>query len=220
MSEVFKLEDLDRDGAIQEAEANVAASSRTGFLRQAVAAGGVVVGAGLLGPGLALAASKASKGDVAILNYALTLEYLEAAFYTEAVAKGALDGDLSRFATTVKAHEVAHVAFLKKALGSAAVKQPMFDFKGTTEKVATFVKTSMALEDTGVAAYAGQGPRIQDAKITAAALSIHSVEARHAAWIRQLAGGKGMDLPAPAAFDAAKSMAQVLAIVKGTGFLA
>ena len=91
------MEDLGRDGAIQEAEANVAASSRTGFLRQAVAAGGVVVPA--CWPGLALAASKASKGDVAILNYALTLEYLEAAFYTEAVAKGALDGDLSRFAT-------------------------------------------------------------------------------------------------------------------------
>ena len=160
-------------------------------------------------------AKPSKKQDVAILNYALTLEYLEAAFYTEAVAKGALSGDALAGAKIVKGHEVTHVKALKGVLGKKAVKKPKFDFKNTTGDQDTFLATAVALEDTGVAAYAGQGPRLSQKPIVVAALSIHSVEARHAAYFRTLAG---MTF-APKAFDQAKSMKQVLKIVKGTGFL-
>ena len=83
----------------------------------------------------------------------------------------------------------------------------MFDFKGTTGKQATFLKTAMALEDTGVSAYAGAAPMIANKKTLAAALSVHSVEARHAAWVRDIIGHGGMPLPAPAPFDPARSKA-------------
>ena len=105
-------------------------------------------------------AAPSKKQDVAILNYALTLEYLEAAFYTEAVAKGALSGDALSGAKIVRDHEVTHVKTLKSVLGKKAVKKPKFDFKNTTGDQDTFLATAVALEDTGVAAYAGQGPRL------------------------------------------------------------
>ena len=89
--------------------------------------------------------------------------------------------------------------FLKGALGSKAVKTPKFDFKGTTGAQATFLKTAMALEDTGVSAYAGAAPMIANKKTLAAALSVHSVEARHAAWVRDILGKGSNPLPAPAA---------------------
>ena len=77
----------------------------------------------------------------------------------------------------------------------------------------------MALEDTGVSAYAGAAPMISNKKTLAAALSVHSVEARHAAWVRDILGKGGNPLPAPAAFDPARTKAQVLKIVTGTGFI-
>ena len=76
--------------------------------------------------------TRASAGDVDILNFALTLEFLEAAFYAEAVSKGKLSGEAVKFATAVARDENAHVKFLKGALGSKAVKTPKFDFKGST----------------------------------------------------------------------------------------
>ena len=215
------LSELDVDGAIQEtAEAAREGLSRGDVLRRAALGGGALLGSGAIFGALpALASSKASSGDIAILNYALTLEYLEAAFYTEAVAMGKLSGETKTFAAVVKKDEVAHVQFLQSALGAKAVKKPKFNFKGTTANQAMFEKTAMALEDTGVAAYAGQGPRIADKKVLAAALSVHSVEARHAAWIRDIIGKGKARSPAPAAFDTAMSMAEVLKIVKGTGFI-
>ena len=171
-------------------------------------------------PASALASTtRASAGDVDILNFALTLEFLEAAFYAEAVSMGKLTGEAAKFAKAVAHDEAAHVTFLKGALGSKAVKQPMFDFKGTTGKQTTFLKTAMALEDTGVSAYAGAAPMIANKKTLAAALSVHSVEARHAAWVRDIIGHGGMPLPAPAPFDPALSKGQVLKIVTGTGFI-
>ena len=95
----------------------------------------------------------------------------------------------------------------------------MFDFKGTTAKQATFLQTAMALEDTGVSAYAGAAPMIANKKTLAAALSVHSVEARHAAWVRDIIGKGGKPLPAPAPFDPALSKAAVLKVVTGTGFI-
>ena len=215
--EALALESVDVDGATRETEDAVSADTRADFFRKAAIGGGSLIGGGVLLSGLpALAEARPSKKqDIAILNYALTLEYLEAAFYTEAVAKGALSGDALSGARIVRDHEVTHVKTLKSVLGRKAVKKPRFDFKNTTGDEDTFVATAVALEDTGVAAYAGQGPRLSQRPIVAAALSIHSVEARHAAYFRTLAG-----MPfAPKAFDKAKSMKQVLNIVKETGFL-
>jgi hypothetical protein len=215
--EALDISAFDADGALAETEDAAAGDTRAAFFRKAAVGGGALIGSGVLLSGMpALAQARPSKKhDVAILNYALTLEYLESAFYVEAVKKGAISGDVMQSAKVVRDHELAHVKALKSVLGKKAVKRPMFDFKNTTGDQDTFLKTAVALEDTGVSAYAGQGPRISQKAVVAAALSIHSVEARHAAHFRSLAG---MTF-APTAFDKARSMKQVLKIVKGTGFL-
>jgi hypothetical protein len=219
MSDLPTLRELDRDGAIQEAMAATAGDTRADLLRKGlIAGGGLVAGGALLGlPALGAAAKgKVSAKTVGILNFALTLEYLEAAFYAEAVSKGALSGPTAAFAKAVAAHEAAHVAYLKKALGSAAVKKPTFDFKGTTASQKTFQKTAYVLESTGVAAYSGQATNIAEAPVVMAAVSILTVEARHAGWIGAISG----QAPAPHAFDAPLTKGEVLAAVKKTGFIA
>jgi rubrerythrin len=221
-NDALTLGEIDRDGALAESAARVGIT-RGDALRRAVMGGGALVaGSAMLGalPGSALGAvTRASAGDVDILNFALTLEYLEAAFYAEAVSKGKLSGEAKTFAAVVAKDEAAHVGFLKGALGSKAVAKPMFNFKGTTGSRTAFLKTAMALEDTGVSAYAGAAPMIANKKTLSAALSVHSVEARHAAWVRQIIGHGGAPSPAPSAFDAPRSKAQVLKIVTGTGFI-
>jgi len=218
----LNLGEIDVDGALQET-AGRAGVTRGDALRRAVLGGGALIGgSALLGamPGSAMGAvTRATAGDVDILNFALTLEYLEAAFYAEAVSMGKLMGESKMFAMVVAKDEDAHVTFLKGALGSKAVKKPKFDFQGTTAKQATFLQTAMALEDTGVSAYAGAAPMIANKKTLAAALSVHSVEARHAAWVRQIIGHGGSPSPAPSAFDPARSKAEVLKVVTGTKFI-
>jgi hypothetical protein len=217
MSDPWTLEEVDVDGAIQEAAEKVDGGTRLAFLKKAgIGAGAVMMGGGVAAalPSLARAGTAAS--DVAILNFALTLEYLEAAFYAEAVKyAGKFDAKTAHFARVVAKHEAAHVAFLKSALGSAAVKKPNFNFKGSNHSTATFRATSQVLEDTGVAAYSGQGGNIKSKAILGAAVSILTVEARHASWMRTLRGIDG----APIAFDKSKTKAQILAAVKGTGFI-
>lgn len=211
--------ELDRDGALEEAAAGVDGHTRAAFFART---GAIIGGAAFFGgtfAGTALA-QDTPKSDVAILNYALTLEYLEAAFYKKALDGGALNGVDLRFAKVVEAHEQAHVAALKKTLGSKAVKKPTFDFKGTTDSAATFRSTAMTLEDTGVAAYQGQATSIKTKPVAEAAVSILPVEARHAAWIRSIIGkGSGTPSPAPDAFNPSMTMAEVLAAVGSTGFI-
>jgi rubrerythrin len=223
VSEHLTLDGVDQDGAIREAMHDTRGDTRADVLRKGlVGAGGLVAGGALLSlPALAGAATKkggVSKTTVGILNFALTLEYLEAAFYAEAVAKGALTGPTADLAKTVAADEQAHVDFLKKALGSAAVKKPVFDFKGTTADQGMFQQTAYVLENTGVAAYSGQAPLIKEVPVVKAALSILTVEARHAGWIGALIGTPSAP-PAPNAFDTPKTKAQILSAVKGTGFI-
>jgi rubrerythrin len=182
----------------------------------AIAASGALLGAL---PQFASAATTAATSDVDILNFALTLEYLEAAFYAEAVSKGALKGETKVFAKVVAGHEAAHVSALKSALGMHAVKMPRFDFKGTTENQAKFEATSEVLEYTGVSAYLGQVGNVQSKKVLGAAGSILPVEAWHAAWIADIRRHGGRPYPAPAAFATGKTMSQILAAVKGTGFI-
>jgi hypothetical protein len=217
----MNLAEFDHDEAVAEAVAGLQeGSTRASLLRRA----GLVAGVGgltALLPGVASARDGGSKrNDVKILNYALTLEYLEAAFYAGAVARGGYTGAVGRFASVVAAHEAAHVAALQQALGAKAVKRPSFDFKGTnTGHWKTFLKTSKLLEDTGVAAYQGQAPLIHQNAVLAPAGAILAVEARHAAWVRDLLyAGKSVK-PAPEAFSTPMTMSEVLSAVKKTGFI-
>jgi hypothetical protein len=204
---------FDADGALQETAEAARRHSRRAFLRTSgLAVGGAAVAGGLL-PGAATAATP--KGDVAIANFALTLEYLESAFYASALEHAGLTGEHRRFARLVHQHEAAHVTALRKMLGSAAVKRPRFDFGAAVQSQSAFTQTAITLEDTGVQAYQGQAPYIRSQGVFEAALSIHPVEARHAAWIRNLGG----QAPAPAAFNPSLTKGQVLAAVAATGFI-
>jgi hypothetical protein len=222
MSHLLRLEDVDRDGAVREAMDETSGDTRADLLRKGlVAGGGLLAGGALLGgPALAAAAKGGgvSKKTVGILNFALTLEYLEADFYAQAVAGGALSGEALALAKVIAAHEAAHVAFLKKALGQAAVAKPAFDFKGTTANQTTFLQTAYVLENTGVAAYSGQATNIAEVPVVKAAVSILTVEARHAGWVGAVIGTSAAP-PAPNAFDKPASKAAVLAAVKKTGFI-
>jgi Ferritin-like domain len=209
------LEELDADGAIQETAEKVDGDTRASFLKKAGLGTGAVLGSGAFMGALPSIAGAASTSDVSILNFALTLEYLEAAFYNEAVSKGRFSGEVGNFARIVASHENAHVAFLKGALGANAVKKPKFNFKGTTTNQAKFQATAQALEDTGVSAYLGQVGKISSKTILGAAGSILPIEARHAGWIRNINKVSG----APRAFEGARSKGQVLAVVKATGFI-
>lgn len=231
MSHHINLDELDVDGDVREV-AEEAGFDRSTFLRNGALGAGVVAGASIFGlPSLANAkissTRPSAKNDIRILNYALTLEYLEAAFYAAAVEQDNFASpELKQFATVVAKHEAAHVAYLEKGLGKAAVKPPTIDMAAAGKAISpeNFGPTAMALEDTGVAAYAGQGPNIKTRAYVKAALSIHSVEARHAAWIRFLLGGGAPGasfraFPAPGVFDNPKSEATVLKIVAGTGLV-
>ena len=220
--------------AAHDATEALEGDTRLGFLKKAGLAGGGLVGGGALlsalTPAAAMAAGKGrppakfGKGDIGILNYALTLEYLEAAFYNEATAnnkkktflKGAQE---QAFLKRVTADENAHVAFLKKALGSKAVKAPKVDFGNTTASASAFLKTAVALENTGVGAYSGQALNIVSPAYAAAALSI--LVGRGAARFGcRPAAEADLEEPLPdGAFDKPKTAAQVLKAVEATGFL-
>jgi rubrerythrin len=208
MSDHISLDLVDTDGAVREAEEAVAGDSRADFFRKAALTGGAVLGSGVvLGgfPEFAFAAKPSKKNDVAILKYALTLEYLENAFYVEALSKAGLTGaNLAAF-KVVQSHEATHVKTLKKVLGKAAIKTPKFDFGATTASQTTALATAVVLEDTGVAAYSGQAPHIKQVAVIEAAASILPVEARHASYLRSL----NNQLFAPKAFDKPLTMKQV-----------
>src|SRR3954465_8979554 len=161
------LEQIDRSGGVRdladEAGALDADGTRRDLLRRSGIAGAGLVAGGVLFNGLLSPAQaagimfstkkKSAANDAKIANYALTLEYLEAAFYKAAVDGGALkDADALDFAKTVAAHEAAHVAVLKKTLGKAAVTSPTFDFGAAVTDEMTFLKTSAAVEPVGTSA--------------------------------------------------------------------
>jgi hypothetical protein len=208
------LDRLDRDGALAETLGPLPHATRRTVLRILAAAGLIGSAAALSGAASADAAGE-PHGDVAILNYALTLEYLQSAFYTEVERIGALTGETARMARIVGRHERDHVRMLKDVLGRRAVAKPSFDFHGATDSQEAFVRTAVAFEDLGVAAYKGQAPRIASPAYLAAALAIHATEARHAAWIRRIAG----IVPAQSAFDQPASAAHVVQVVNSTHFI-
>jgi rubrerythrin len=153
------------------------------------------------------------QGDVGILNYALTLEYLEADFYARGVAANIL-GDDAKFIAPIAQHEAAHVEALLSTLqklGATPAKKPTFKYPdGTFTDKAMFLATAQTFEETGVKAYHGQVPVVQDKSILAAAASIAGVESRHAAVIADILGKK--QVPAP--FESHATIAATVTAVK------
>jgi rubrerythrin len=164
-------------------------SSRKALLLTAAAAGAIasVPPLGRLLRVRSAAASPSKAQDAKILQLVLQLEYTKVAFYEQALKDASLTGELRTFATTALEHEREHLAAVKKALGAKAGAKPSFDFGQKTKSADAFTRTAIALEDAAVAGYNGQATNLTKGTLAAAA-EIVSVEARHAAWVRAIAG--------------------------------
>jgi rubrerythrin len=188
--------------------------TRSAFLVRGTLAVGAVMGTAALSPAVSRALAQSSDGDVDVLNYALTLEVLEATFYARALEEvSGLGGDLRRLTMELRDNESEHVKTLTdtiEQLGGKPVEAPEFDFGDAFSSTSAYLKLANTLEDTGVSAYNGAAPQIRSEEVLGAAGSIAQVEARHAALIR-LQRDKP---PSPRAFDEASSMDDVLAAVK------
>lgn len=201
------------DMEVQEHKLGISSLSRRALLG-AGAAGAVVtvpVVGRLLQLGDALG-SPSKAQDVKILQLVLQLEYTQVAFYEEALADAQLSGDVRAFAQTALGHERQHLAAIKKALGSKAGAKPRFAFGDKTKSAGAFMRASVQLEDVAVAAYNGQAANLTKGSLAAAA-EIVSVEARHAAWVRALAG----EIAAPKPVDEPMTAQQAAAGLHALG---
>ena len=185
--------------------------SRSEVLLKGALAAGAVYGTLAVGPFVRKALAMSGGSDVDILNFALTLEYLESTFYAEAKSRAKASGELKSLVNLLAKDEQQHVEALEgtiKKLGGKPVAEPKFDFpySGTSG----FLKLAQTFEDTGVSAYNGAAPMIKSKEVLAAAGSIVQVEARHAAAIRL----QNKEEPAPAAFDTPLDEKQVLKAVE------
>jgi len=191
---------------------------RRNFLKWAgvLGVGGTLVAFGASLPGASGRSALAQTGsgtDLEILNYALTLEYLEADFYKQGIDAKILSGRELDLVTPIASHEASHVATITatiKQLGGTPVAKPTFKYPDGTFKRDTFLSTAKTFEELGVNAYHGQVTRVENPKILAAAASIAGVESRHAAILEDLTGGQ----PFPAPVESAKTMDEVLATAK------
>jgi hypothetical protein len=188
--------------------------TRESFLMRSTLAAGAAYGALSVTGLVSSALAESGGGDIDILNYALTLEFLETEFYTLAAkqVKG-LSSYESKLTRELRDNEAEHVDALAatiKKLGGTPVAKPAFDFGGAFASRTAYFKTANVLEDTGVSAYNGAAPMIASVDVLAAAGGIVQVEARHAAMIRLLRNKP----PAPLAFDKASEMDAILAAVK------
>jgi hypothetical protein len=185
--------------------------SRSDVILKGALAAGAVYGTFMVGPYVRKALAMTGGSDVDILNFALTLEYLESTFYDEAKTRAKASGELKSLISLLAEDEKQHVEALTatiKKLGGKPVAEPKFDFpyKDTAE----FLELAQTFEDTGVSAYNGAGPMIKSKEVLGAAGSIVQVEARHAAAIRL----QSSEEPAPEAFDPSLDEAQVLKAVE------
>jgi rubrerythrin len=185
--------------------------SRSDVILKGALAAGAVYGTLMVAPFVRSAFAASGTSDVDILNFALTLEYLESTFYEEAMKRVQATGELKKLLPTLASDEKQHVEALEgtiKKLGGKPVSKPKFDFEynGTAE----FLKLAQVFEDTGVSAYNGAAPAIKSKEVLGAAGSIVQVEARHAAAIALLNGKE----PAPSAFDSTLTEKQVLKAVE------
>lgn len=185
--------------------------SRGAVILKGALAAGAVYGTFMAGPFVRRALAAGGSSDVDILNFALTLEYLESTFYAEAMKRAGAKGELKKLVDLLASDEKQHVEALEgtiKKLGGKPAKEPKFNFEYDDTK--GFLELAKTFEDTGVSAYNGAAPRIKSKEVLAAAGSIVQVEARHAAAIRL----QDEEAPAPDAFDPSLEEAQVLKAVK------
>ena len=162
--------------------------------------------------------------DLDVLNYALTLEYLEADAYKAINDAGILSGRASTYFKAFGGHEMEHVSAITatiQQLGGTPVSKPAFDFSGVPSDPMEVVKFFQTVEAVGASAYRGAAPSIQNHDVLTAALQIHANEAEHAAALADLVA-PGTNLFSPDAFGAERTPAQVLEIVgpwlpSGTG---
>jgi hypothetical protein len=182
--------------------------TRASFILRGAMTAGAVYGAAAVSPYVGNALG-AGGGDVDILNFALTLEYLETDFYKHKAKAVNLSGEAKSLAALIAGHEQEHVDALTKAIkaaGGTPAKQPKFVFPVTDQ--ASFLKLAYVLENTGVGAYNGAGPSLSNPAYLAAAGSIVQVEARHAAAIGLLTN---QSVTPDGGFDKPLTKAQVLA---------
>lgn len=182
--------------------------TRGSFILRGALAAGALYGASAVTPFVSQALAAGGGGDAEILNFALTLEYLEAAFYNVKGKELALTGQAKSYSKMFGEQESSHVEALTttiKQLGGTPVKSPRFVFPAGNQ--AAFLALASTLENTGVGAYNGAAPSIQSKEVLAAAGSIVQIEARHAAAIDLLIGRS----PTPSGgFDVPLTKAQVL----------
>ena len=210
------LAEIDVDGALRETAAQAFPETRGAFLRRSLGAVGALGAGAVLARDAGAAPVAATKNDVAILRFDLVLEYLQSGLYTEAERLGALTPKTLAWARVVGAHERAHVQALKTLLGRNTVRSPGFNYRGVTADEPAFIKTAVAFEDLTAALLKWQAPRLDSRSIVAAAVTLHSVETRHAAWIRHLIGLK----PATTAFDKPASQDRMVRLIASTRFVA
>lgn len=208
--------------------------TRSAFLRRAAVGSGAIVGGGaLLGAPAAFATTKSdTANDIKFLNYALTLEHLEATFYVEGLKRfnsralkrttqlkkaGAKQRETvgARFAL-IRDHEVTHVKTLQtviKSLGGTPVPPAVYNFDKTAFTSADqFVATAAVLENTGVMAYDGAIAYIISQALQTAGATIATVEARHASYLNLVNG----EVPFPDAFDTPKAPREIALLVAKT----
>ncbi|HEV2058019.1 MAG TPA: ferritin-like domain-containing protein [Solirubrobacteraceae bacterium] len=188
--------------------------TREAFLMRSTLAAGAAYGT-LSATGLITKAlADSGSGDVDILNFALTLEFLENEFYVRAAKQvnglSKYESDLTKELRDNEAEHVDALTATIKDLGGKPASKPKVDFGGAFASRASYLKTANTLEDTGVSAYNGAAPAIESTDVLAAAGSIVQIEARHAALIRLVREVA----PAPRAFDKASEMQAVLDAVK------
>jgi hypothetical protein len=183
--------------------------TRSAFILRGALAAGAFYGTASVAPFVSQALAETGGGDAEILNFALTLEYLEADFYNVKGKTVGLSGEAKKYAKEFGAEEAAHVSALTaavKSLGGTPVKKPTFVFPATSEK--SFLALASVLENTGVGAYNGAAPSLKSKQVLASAGSIVQIEARHAAAIDLLIGKS----PTPnEGFDKPLTKAEVLA---------
>lgn len=197
---------------VPEASALAQPRTRKDFFKSlAVAGAGAAAGASLL---TSRASAQGGGGDVEIANFALTLEYLEAEYYTLAVNTGLLSGEALAVVTNLRDHENAHVDAiigLLEGAGATPVAKPQFTFPDSAFASQTAIlETAATLEPVGVGAYLGCGPMIQSPEILAAAGSISVIEGEHVVAVNDLLG---VVPPANTAFPEALTKDEVLAAI-------
>jgi hypothetical protein len=194
------------------ADVEIGGFTRSSFILRGAMAAGAVYGLGAVTPFVSQALAETGGGDVEILNFALTLEYLESDFYNVKGREVGLKGQAKSYASMFGEQEADHVQAIAKtikSLGGKPVAKPSFVIPATNQS--SFLALASVLENTGVSAYNGAAPSIQSKQVLAAAGSIVQIEARHAAAINVLLSKS----PTPSGgFDVPLTKAQVLAKVK------